>query len=179
MEQKKRVERTRPEFEPITNHEELWEKYRATVAAASEVLGERDQIDWDVDLIEYSNRLDRYRTLETAVKELQQLCYRLNDYCEYKMDQKLQAEGFQNFRRSDGTLFYRYVESYPSIAKEFEEAFFEWLAEKGEDGIIKRQIHPQTLRGWYKKNSDQYEEEIADREFLKVFEKPKIGVRKG
>jgi len=88
-------------------------------------------------------------------------------------------EDIQNLKIDD-KLVYRKVEPYPSILEEKD--FFEFLEETGNDGIIKRTIHPKTLKGWYDSyielNKDN-EEAIAELEpLLKVFEKKSVGVRK-
>ncbi len=75
----------------------------------------------------------------------------------------------------DNRLFYTMVSSFPKVVDE--DKFYPWLEEHGEDGIIKRTIHAQTLRAWYK-DAEKYYEELADGQMLFVFEKVRIGMRK-
>ena len=75
-----------------------------------------------------------------------------------------------------GLLFYLSTQTFPKIVDE--DGFFQWLAENGEDGIIKRTIYPQTLRGWYKEKRDLYAEILAERKYLEIFEKIRVNVKK-
>ena len=75
-----------------------------------------------------------------------------------------------------GLLFYLSTQTFPKIVDE--DGFFQWLAENGEDGIIKQTIYPQTLRGWYKEKRDLYAEILAERKYLEIFEKIRVNVKK-
>lgn len=90
---------------------------------------------------------------------------------------KMQEEDIEKFAHN-GSLFFPRVESHPTVNKEKEYEFFEWLHFHNEDGIVKPTIHPSTLKAWWKANSDRFAEEITEREFLKVFEEIRISVRK-
>lgn len=90
---------------------------------------------------------------------------------------KMQEEEIEKFAHN-GSLFFPRVESHPTVNKEKEDDFFTWLEGQHEAGIIKRTIHPSTLKAWWKQNSDRFAEEITEREFLKVFEEIRISVRK-
>jgi hypothetical protein len=95
---------------------------------------------------------------------------------EQQILQKMQEEELDKFA-CDDRLFYPIVQQQPSVNKEVEGAFFFWLEQRGEEGIIKRTIHPQTLKAWYKENADSYAEELSEKKYLSVFEKVRIGTR--
>ena len=97
---------------------------------------------------------------------------------EEKLWEQMQAEEIDKFS-AHGKLFFPIVQQNPSVNKEHEAEFFEWLEEKGEEGVIKRTIHPQTLKAWYKTNADTYAEELSEKNYLSVFEQVRIGVRSG
>ncbi len=90
---------------------------------------------------------------------------------------KMQEEEIDKFAHN-GQLFFPRVESHPTINKEKEDDFFAWLEGQHEAGIIKRSIHPSTLKAWWKQNSDRFAEEITGKDYLKVFEEIRISVRK-
>lgn len=72
-------------------------------------------------------------------------------------------------------LVYRKVDFFPSITNQ--DAFFEFLRENGEGGIIKEVVHPKTLKSWFNEYM-QSNEDIDFGDMLKVFEKKSIGIRK-
>jgi hypothetical protein len=109
---------------------------------------------------------DAVKKANEKVRELEQLVYA-----------KMQEDQIEKFGHA-GMLFFPTVNSFPSVVKEHEEAFFAWLKENGEDGICKYTVHPMTLRSWYKNNSDRFAEELAEKELVKVHEEIRIGVRK-
>ena len=91
----------------------------------------------------------------------------------------LEQMGLQQIEKfaAHGQLFFPLVQQNPSVNKELEAEFFEWLREKNEDGIMKLTIHPQTLKSWYKEKSDNYAEELSEKKFLSVYERIRIGTR--
>ena len=96
---------------------------------------------------------------------------------EQSLYEQMQQENIEKFA-AHGMLFYPIVQAFPSVNKELENEFFEWLEAKNESGIIKRTIHNQTLRAWWSANSDQFAEEISANQFLKIYEKIRIASRK-
>lgn len=56
----------------------------------------------------------------------------------------------------EGHTFFTAVSSFPKILDEF--GFFEFLAARGMDDIIKRSIHPQTLKAWFKEHPELEED---------------------
>jgi hypothetical protein len=104
----------------------------------------------------------------TANKEIERL--------EGVMIEQMTLQEIDKFA-AHGQLFFPLVQQQPSVNKEVEGAFFFWLEQRGEEGIIKRTIHPQTLKAWYKENADSYAEELSEKKYLSVFEKVRIGTR--
>jgi sulfatase maturation enzyme AslB (radical SAM superfamily) len=95
------------------------------------------------------------------------------DDIELKMVDIMTALDMDNFKH-DGKMFYQFVQSHPRVTDE--EGFFALLEEYGEGGIIKRTVHPQTLKAWCKDKSLEWGERLAGK--LEIFEKIRIGVRK-
>lgn len=127
-------------------------------------------------LFTYSDELVALKQQKKDFEEALADTNRKIQQCEEKMVALMDAADLQNFKRGENT-FYQYVESYPSVSKDKEFQFFDWLREHGEDGIIKESIHPQTLRSWYKQMKDQFAEAIAEKGFLNIPERIRVGVR--
>jgi len=90
---------------------------------------------------------------------------------------KMQEEEIQSFSHN-GSKFFPRVESHPSVNKDTEALFVEWLRQRNEDGIYKLSAHPSTLKSWYTQNADKYAEELSEKGFVKVYEEIRISVRK-
>jgi hypothetical protein len=97
------------------------------------------------------------------------------DDIELKMVDIMTALDMDNFKH-DGKMFYQFVQSHPRVINE--EGFFAALTKAGEGGIIKRTIHPQTLKAWVKERALEAEWAQHWGEWLEIFEKIRIGVRK-
>jgi len=89
----------------------------------------------------------------------------------------MQAEEIDKFGH-DGFLFFPRVESHPSVNKDMEALFHTWLEQHGEDGILRRTVHPSTLKAWYKQNADRFAEELSEKGLVKVYEEIRVSVRK-
>lgn len=72
-------------------------------------------------------------------------------------------------------LVYRHIDPFPSIKDQ--DAFFEFLRENGEGGIIKEIVHPKTLKSWFTEYIQDHED-VDFSDMLKVFEKKSIRIRK-
>ena len=90
--------------------------------------------------------------------------------------EQMAAQDIERFG-AHGFLFFPIVQQNPAVNKELESEFFAWLEEKGESGIAKLTIHPQTLKAWYRENADAYAEELSEKKYLSVFERIRIGTR--
>lgn len=132
---------------------------------------ENPQID---SLIAVSDKLLKYRRLkeelETALAETR----RLIEQAETDMLANMEQVSIDKFAHA-GKLFYPIVASYPKILDQ--DKFYSWLEDHGEDGIIKRTVHPQTLRTWYKDASLLHGEELVGQRMIHAFERVKVGVR--
>src|SRR5574337_1321565 len=80
--------------------------------------------------------------------------------------EKMQAEEIEKFAHA-GMLFYPYVNSYPRCTPGKEDEYFAWLEEHGEGGIVKRSIHPQTHRSWFKQH-EEFHEELTEKGLVDV-----------
>jgi hypothetical protein len=90
---------------------------------------------------------------------------------------KMQEEEIDKFAHA-GSLFSPRVESHPSVNKDTEALFHTWLEQNGEDGILRRTVHPSTLKAWYKQNADRFAEELTEKGLVKVYEEIRVSVRK-
>jgi len=90
---------------------------------------------------------------------------------------KMQEEEIDKFAHA-GSLFSPRVESHPSVNKDTEALFHTWLEQHNEDGILKRTVHPSTLKAWYKENQDRFAEELSEKGLVKVYEEIRVSVRK-
>ena len=94
---------------------------------------------------------------------------------EQRIYEQMKREEIEKFG-AHGYLFFPTIQQNPSVKKELEADFFIYLEEIGEDGIIKRTIHPQTLKSWYKEH-EELAETLSEKGFVSVFEVIKIGTR--
>jgi hypothetical protein len=107
------------------------------------------------------------KALETANKDIERI--------EGKLLEQMTAEDIDKFS-AHGYLFSPLVQSFPSVNKELEPEFLEWLREHNEDGIYKLSVHAQTLKAFYNQH-EEWHEELSEKGFVKVFEKIRIGTR--
>lgn len=120
---------------------------------------------------------DRLLLLRREKEELETSLSTLNrgiEETEAAMLTNMEAVGIDKFAHA-GKLFYPIVQSYPKILDQ--DKFYTWLEDHGEDGIIKRTVHPQTLRAWYKEAALVHGEQLVGERMIEAFEKIKVGVR--
>lgn len=109
---------------------------------------------------------DAAKAAETeANKEIERLEPRLHEL--------MVAHELESFKHN-GHGFTPYVDSFPRPTDK--DKFLAWCQEHDEMGIWKWDVHPQTLRSWYKENGEKYAEKLVD--VLTVYEKIKIRIRK-
>src|SRR5262245_60098743 len=123
-----------------------------------------DEENNGVRLAELADGLMSWKAMKKSLEEQLSDTNKRIAEAEEAIYKKLQAEELEKFAHA-GQLFYPYVEAHPSVNKEKEEAFFSWLEENNEDGIIKRSIHPMTLKGWYRQNVDRFAEALSENGF--------------
>ncbi len=131
----------------------------------------------DVKLSDLANLLISWRLSKENAEEVLRTANERIRQVESEIVAKMQEEEIDKFAHA-GSLFYPRVESHPSVNKEQEALFHAWLEQHGEDGIVKRTVHPSTLKAWYKANADRFAEELSEKGFVKVYEEIRIGVRK-
>ncbi len=125
-------------------------------------------------LIFLAERLVQEKTSKEFAEECIKSANEKIELIEQEMNGIMDTLDMQSFKTGDGRLFYRYVDSFPKMKDQA--AFYAWLKDHGEDGIIKQTIHPQTLRAWYKDKVLEFGEALSDK--LEIFQKFRIGVRK-
>lgn len=111
------------------------------------------------------NAEENLKNANQKIREVEQVIYA-----------KMQEEEIEQFAHG-GQLFYPYVNSFPRVAQGREDEYFAWLEEHGEAGVIKRVIHPQTHRSWWK-NHEEFTEELTEKGLVEVHEEIRIGTRK-
>ena len=141
--------------------------------AFNEMLVQQKQDDPAKTLMELADDLATKKVYKESLEGELRDVNRAIDEKEMAMVDIMAALELPSFKHG-GKTFYQYVQSHPRIINE--EGFFALLKEYGEDGIIKRTVHPQTLKAWVKEKGLEWSERFAGK--LEIFEKVKIGVRK-
>ena len=70
----------------------------------------------------------------------------------------MDALGHGSFTTQNGYKVYLATDTYASIRKDREEEVFAWVAAHGHDDLIRKAIHPQTLRAWVRERLEAGEE---------------------
>lgn len=125
-------------------------------------------------LIRLSDSLLRLRQFKETIEAQLSDANKEIEQTEALMLASMEACRIDKFAHAD-KLFYPIVQSYPKILDQ--DKFYTWLEEHGEDGIIKRTVHPQTLRAWYKEQALEHGEQLVGERMIEAFEKIKVGVR--
>ncbi len=131
----------------------------------------------DIKLSDLANLLISWRLSKENAEEVLRTANERIRQVEGEIVVKMQEEEIDKFAHA-GQLFFPRVESHPSVNKEMEALFHTWLEQHNEDGIVRRTVHPSTLKAWYKQNADKYAEELTEKNLVKVYEEIKISVRK-
>jgi len=114
-------------------------------------------------------RLRNYRDLLS--KELDEK-KKILSLWEERLIEEMENQGLKRFDLPQAS-FSISVQVFPSI--EDEKRFFEYLDSTGDGGMIKRTVHHQTLRAWFKKGGWRHDNLPPG---LKIFEKVAINMRR-
>lgn len=116
------------------------------------------------------------KKFETDLKEANAEIEKLEDQI-YKLMQEHEVDQIAIRNR----IFFPIVQTFPKVLDQ--DKFYDFLRDRGEDGIIKETVHPQTLRAWYNGLEDDerkitWREELLTGQMLEAYEKIRIGDRK-
>jgi dsRNA-specific ribonuclease len=127
----------------------------------------------DMKLSELGDYLRHWKQVKHEAEEEKQAAERKIEAAEAAIYEKTKAQDLERFTHG-GYNFKPKVESYPRVNKENEWEFNGWMYERN----FRLPIHPPSLRGWHNHHSEQYAEELVEKNYLSVFEKITISVTK-
>jgi septal ring factor EnvC (AmiA/AmiB activator) len=124
-----------------------------------------------------ANKKIKKRELEEELKQVNKEIEKL----ELALAEIMSEHALSNFTIDELGQFILAIRTFPTILNE--EKFFAWLEAQGDSGLIKRTVHPQTLRAYFGEKQKEFEEKGGDLRaelngIIGVFEKVSIMFRR-